>query len=380
MSFELAAQVHELDLDSVTKHVLLKLADNASDTDHSCFPSVGYIQHYTGLSRSTVKRRLQKLTDNGIVSVVKRKKANGHDTSNKYFLDFTNAKKLSKYKSEVICDTPAIIECELPKADDIDQLYAESPQIGGVHTEQVGGSHRTPNQSGLTNHLSNIKHKTTKRIFNASEFLNVQELFLSIWNSKLVRTSTNKTKAWKAWLNICKTTQQDITQLASEIIFDIESKSALNLFAPRQGLASYLNDRMFEVEVPSVSDIPVTARERKSNNMRKALASMGISKLTVTTAGGEPKEKEINGSDFVSLAGTIEKPNTAGFLGLSTIESPQTDLTCFEFPVTEEPRCTDLVGFAAPTEAPKITNDGAAGFAMFKQKRGSVNLGRKRTS
>lgn len=71
--------------DSGAKLVLLTLARHA-DAEGYCWPSMKRISKITGLSISTIKRKIRILEDAGLVDHRRRKKADGEPDSNLYCL------------------------------------------------------------------------------------------------------------------------------------------------------------------------------------------------------------------------------------------------------------------------------------------------------
>ena len=67
MSVKLMGEVWELKIDHATSHVLIAMADHASDDGSRCFPSVGYLSWKTNYSVRQVQRILINLEDRGII-------------------------------------------------------------------------------------------------------------------------------------------------------------------------------------------------------------------------------------------------------------------------------------------------------------------------
>lgn len=73
--------------------VLRALADFA-DRDGSCWPSVDTLVHETDLSKSTVRRAIQRLEKLGLIERQARLRGNGSQTSNRYRLKLDRNPKL----------------------------------------------------------------------------------------------------------------------------------------------------------------------------------------------------------------------------------------------------------------------------------------------
>ena len=80
------------------KFVLMALCDRANKKTHMCWPSHKDISKRTGYSNKTVRRAIKTLCELGIISYVKRRKADGGLTSNLYTI---NAEKLAKCAADM---------------------------------------------------------------------------------------------------------------------------------------------------------------------------------------------------------------------------------------------------------------------------------------
>lgn len=69
--------------------VLLALADHADDGGGNCFPSVKTLARKTRLSPRTVKRRLHRLEELGLIAITPRVREDGSASSNTYRLIIT---------------------------------------------------------------------------------------------------------------------------------------------------------------------------------------------------------------------------------------------------------------------------------------------------
>ena len=86
MSYQAMAWATSIKLPMTEKIVLLMLANRSSHDDGSCYPSLNRVAEECGLDRRTVIRVIKKLEDKGLLKVVRSKKTNGENHSNKYYL------------------------------------------------------------------------------------------------------------------------------------------------------------------------------------------------------------------------------------------------------------------------------------------------------
>lgn len=109
MSLVVMTKVWQLkcDLKPTEMIVLLKLADNADEINHECFPSVPSIAKQCKVSERTVQRTLDKLKDKGLVSFSLRHRSNGACSSNVYKLHLDNEKDVVSEGDESLEGYPA---------------------------------------------------------------------------------------------------------------------------------------------------------------------------------------------------------------------------------------------------------------------------------
>ncbi len=86
MSVKALTWAFEQDLKPTPKIILLALADYANDHGE-CWPGINSLCEKSGITRSTLKRNLQILEDDGVIVRRERKRNNGSQTSNRYFLN-----------------------------------------------------------------------------------------------------------------------------------------------------------------------------------------------------------------------------------------------------------------------------------------------------
>jgi len=85
MSVKIMTIAWEIDVKGADKLVLLALADNASDEGY-CYPSWETIMKKTGVSKGTLAKSLKALEKLNLIKRVSRKRSNGSDASNGYFV------------------------------------------------------------------------------------------------------------------------------------------------------------------------------------------------------------------------------------------------------------------------------------------------------
>lgn len=76
-----------------TKVVLVALANRVNPDTELCCPSISRLVFETELSRSTVKRALAALENDGLLVKVRRQRENGSDTSNEYRFPYVTLTK-----------------------------------------------------------------------------------------------------------------------------------------------------------------------------------------------------------------------------------------------------------------------------------------------
>lgn len=74
-----------------SKLVMLCLADYAND-EGLCWPSIGSIERKCSVSRSTVKAQLKKLENEGFLSIQRRRKEDGDNENNLYYINVDKVK------------------------------------------------------------------------------------------------------------------------------------------------------------------------------------------------------------------------------------------------------------------------------------------------
>ncbi len=90
MSIRYMNFVWELRLPPVEKLLLLKLADNASDLGE-CYPSIRLVAEQCSVSERTAQRTIKQLKESGYLSIERRYRTDGSQTSNRYNLKITNS-------------------------------------------------------------------------------------------------------------------------------------------------------------------------------------------------------------------------------------------------------------------------------------------------
>lgn len=94
-------------LTSHQKLVLLALA-NRHNPDVGCFPSLSKLVEDVEFSKSTVQRSIQRLQELGLIRVEAGKRANGSQTSNRYYLSFEEGVRVTTPHSQ--SDYPPVSE------------------------------------------------------------------------------------------------------------------------------------------------------------------------------------------------------------------------------------------------------------------------------
>lgn len=86
MSVKALTWAFDQDLKPTPKIILLALADYANDSGE-CWPGINSLCEKAGVTRSTLKRNLQILENDSVIVRLERKRDNGSQTSNRYFLN-----------------------------------------------------------------------------------------------------------------------------------------------------------------------------------------------------------------------------------------------------------------------------------------------------
>lgn len=117
MSINLTLWAAKIELPTNEKIVLWCLCDHYNDNSNLCYPSTKRIQKFTGLSARTVHRVIAKLSEKGVISVIKR---SGTSSSYSINIDCNSVKAVTESHQ---CRT---VTCDI--------------QSGGVVTESHRGS------------------------------------------------------------------------------------------------------------------------------------------------------------------------------------------------------------------------------------------------
>lgn len=113
--------------DPLAKFLLLLLADRHNGDTGECFPSIPRLTEDSGMSRSTVIRKLQWLQEAGFVTPVARTRNGGSQASNNYVLHYVP-------QIEILAPTPKRLGQRLtppedwrPRDDTIEKLRKRYP-------------------------------------------------------------------------------------------------------------------------------------------------------------------------------------------------------------------------------------------------------------
>lgn len=88
MSIKLMSKVWDLDVDSTSAILLLRICDFATDEGTRIYPSIDRLAHETGVSKSTVKRRIREWKSGGVLRCIRPGGRGAHDTS-EYCIDLS---------------------------------------------------------------------------------------------------------------------------------------------------------------------------------------------------------------------------------------------------------------------------------------------------
>lgn len=98
MSVKQMTMVWELDIDPNEKIVLLAYADHADDEGEHVYPSLGRVAHKTCYSVDQVRRISKKLTEAGLMELVKKGQGRGHP--HQYRLTLQKGSRLPAFQSK----------------------------------------------------------------------------------------------------------------------------------------------------------------------------------------------------------------------------------------------------------------------------------------
>lgn len=130
---ESAAAARDVRLGMAAKFLLVTLA-NYSDQEHSSFPSIDRLAEMMSCSRRTVSGALRELEKWGLVTVEKRRRTNGSQTSSRYYLPVANWAPRSPQSAD---SAP----CELVP-EPVDNSASEAPSR--VQILHEGGAESAP--------------------------------------------------------------------------------------------------------------------------------------------------------------------------------------------------------------------------------------------
>ena len=217
MSMDLMVKAMKIKVGNpLRKLVLVKLADNASDQGE-CWPSYQHIADQCEIDRSTVRRHIKQLAEQGLLRVENRDGPKGN-SSNLYFLTLGGVGQKS---------TPVGTE----------STGGGTPPTGGVGTESTRTSH--PPEP-----VNEPKPLCTT---------NPAEGFDRFW--KLYPRKVGKAPAEKAWKKL-KVTPELFTLIATALgrqSVSIDWLKSGGQYIPHP--ATWLNDKRWQDEVTSASAI-----------------------------------------------------------------------------------------------------------------------------
>ncbi len=92
MSVAITTEVWKLNIEKISKYVLLKISDNANEVTNIAFPSVAYLAAFCGMSERTVQRVLSDFVKSGVLVVIGHEK--GGRRPREYMLDLEKAREI----------------------------------------------------------------------------------------------------------------------------------------------------------------------------------------------------------------------------------------------------------------------------------------------
>lgn len=224
MSMELMVKAMKVKVGNpLRKLVLMKLADNANDQGE-CWPSYQHIADQCEIDRSTVRKHIKGLEEQGFLRIENRDGPKGN-SSNLYFLNLS------------------------PVGRDSTPVGPKSTGVGPESTPPVGPeSTRTSHSSEPVNEPVNepLSEKST----------GAPEAFELFWKSSLKNGS--KKKAGELFAAYCKRTKTEPMALAAILVNDTAARKKANQFGfDKLHVTTYLNQERWNDNMPA-GDKPST--------------------------------------------------------------------------------------------------------------------------
>lgn len=183
MSMELMVKAMKAKVGNpLRKLVLIKLADNASDSGE-CWPSYQHIADQCEISKSTVRKHIKDLADNGLLIITNRKGPKGN-SSNIYTLTLCR-QKAPLIKSGVRSDSSEGVPSE--------SIGMPSESTGGMPSDGTGISHSfEPVNEPIKTKAKKINHtaddlKLSEWIFSRVQIIvpSIKKQNLNTWSNTI---------------------------------------------------------------------------------------------------------------------------------------------------------------------------------------------------
>lgn len=204
------------------KLVLMKLADNANDQGE-CWPSYQHIADQCEIDRSTVRKHIKSLEDQGFLRIENREGPKGN-SSNLYFLNLS------------------------PVGRDSPPVGPKSTGVGPESTPPVGP------ESTRTSHSSEPVSEPLKTLSEKAQaekgLLDAVEAFDLFWKSSLKNGS--KKKAFELFQAYCKRTKTAPMAFAMVLINDTAARKKSQQFGfDKLHITTYLSQERWNDQVPT---------------------------------------------------------------------------------------------------------------------------------
>lgn len=253
MSINMTLKAAKLELPTNEKIVLWCLCDHYNDNSKLCYPSTKRIQKFTGLSARTVHRVIAKLSERGVISVIKR---SGTSSSYSINIDYIECKAVTESHQCQIdtCDIAAV---------------SSDRESQGVVTESHRGSDRESHKP-VNKPVTEPVNKT-KGVY-CSKFEKIWDISRDSYKSTKSELGSKK-KAHDEYKKL-KPSDELIDLIIRSLVKQKDQKvrsARLNEFYPPfQHLERWLKNRRWEDEVMENIAQP-SGRDGENRRARKIL-------------------------------------------------------------------------------------------------------------
>lgn len=210
MSIEIIDAVAKSDIKPSGKKFTLMALANYADEEWSCFPSVQKLSEWTSQGKATVRRHLEELEKDGLISRNRRRREDGTLGTYRYIIQYPALKMTSGQNEHY----PAL------------NLSTTSAQNG----------HAEPSY----NHHS-ITSLSETAVSNGSGKINYTEEFQEFWKAYPTSKTMSKKSAFGQWKRLDKESRQQAAKSLPAFRAEVAKQDHSTLHAER-----YLSKRVFD--------------------------------------------------------------------------------------------------------------------------------------